>query len=267
MELNVMTFNLRVHVAVDGDNAWPYRVKAAARVIMESGAAVVGTQEGTRAMLDDLSAELEGYSWIGRSREAGDGTYGEYNAVFYRNDLLTVRQSGEFWLSETPDVPGSQSWEAGCPRICTWVLFETATEPTRRFVHFNTHLDHLSQEARQRGAALVLDAIERQAQESVGLPMLLTGDFNAYPADPEIAQIRERQGTKLPLADAYAVLAKNGIEPGLTYHAYEGGTEGQPIDYIFATNDVNIVSVVVDQKRYDGRYPSDHYPILATVRF
>ncbi len=259
MELNLMTFNLRVNTPVDGGNAWPYRIRHAAAAIKKTAPLVVGTQEGTNAMLLDLDRELPGYSRLGEGRSGpvseDDRLHDECCAIYYRQDRLALASSGQFWLSETPEVPGSRSWDSSLPRICTWACFE-AKASGRRFYAFNTHFDHLGQQAREESARLVLERI-RRCREEEGIPAVLMGDFNAYPDNPAIVALREQ------LADAYGVLQE---EAGRTFHAYEGGTEGQPIDYLFATEGAEFRKTIVHRERWEGAYPSDHYPVEAHVR-
>ncbi|GMX62994.1 endonuclease/exonuclease/phosphatase family protein [Paenibacillus elgii] len=259
MELNLMTFNLRVNTPVDGGNAWPYRIRHAAAAIKKTAPLVVGTQEGTNAMLLDLDRELPGYSRLGEGRSGStneeDRLRDECCAIYYRHDMLAPVASGQFWLSETPDVPGSKSWDSSLPRICTWACFEVKASG-RRFYTFNTHFDHLGQRAREESARLVLERI-RHCREEEGIPAVLTGDFNAFPDNPAVVALKER------LADAFDVLEE---EVGRTFHAYEGGTEGQPIDYLFATEGAEFTRTIVHRERWENVYPSDHYPVEAHVR-
>ncbi|MDO3677476.1 endonuclease/exonuclease/phosphatase family protein [Paenibacillus ehimensis] len=259
MELNVMTFNLRVNTSVDGDNAWPYRIRHAAAAIKKTAPLVVGTQEGTNAMLLDLDRELPGYGRLGEGRSGPlseeDRLRDEGCAIYYRQDRLALVSNGQFWLSETPDVPGSKSWDSSLPRICTWACFEVKASG-RRFYAFNTHFDHLGQRAREESSRLVLERIGRCREED-GMPVVLTGDFNAFPDNPAIVALKDR------LADAFDVLHE---EAGRTFHAYEGGTEGQPIDYLFAAEGAEFTQTIVHRDRWEGMYPSDHYPVEAHVR-
>lgn len=146
--ITVMTLNLRLDVESDGENAWPHRVDAVADTISHSGAEIVGTQEGLPHMLAELDQRLPDYSRIGEPRRDGD----ESCAIWYRHELMNVVEWGQFWLSETPDIRESVSWGSSFPRICTWALFCWSKQPTRRIRVYNTHLDHVSREARQNGA-------------------------------------------------------------------------------------------------------------------
>ncbi|QHW34684.1 endonuclease/exonuclease/phosphatase family protein [Paenibacillus rhizovicinus] len=252
MDLNIMTFNLRIHVLGDGDNAWPNRVTGAADAIRQSNADIVCTQEGSIAMLQDLQRLLPDYRWLGVSR--GGAADDEYCAIFYKQASLEPIESGHFSLSENPEQLGLKSWDAGCPRMCTWAKF-VGKDDAAWFV-YNTHLDHLSEQARDNGIQLILARMKDHAQRSP-LPFVLTGDFNCEPSSNVIALV-EQAGFQ----SAYSVIE----EPhGRTYHAYEGGESGYPIDYIFVSPNARIASAFIDRNIYNGRYPSDHYPVLAVV--
>ncbi|MCQ6557356.1 endonuclease/exonuclease/phosphatase family protein [Paenibacillus mendelii] len=258
MKMSVMTLNLRIHVPSDGDNAWPHRVHAVADLIQESNPVILGTQEGSYGMLNDLDGLLPAYSRIGEGRlglESGQSQSDELCAIYYKHAELTVIRHGQFWLSETPEVPGSKSWDSSLPRICTWICFELKQRPGTRFYTFNTHFDHMGQQAREESAKLIIARI-RQLREEEHLPAMLMGDLNAHPDNDAIKLLREQ------LSDAYSILS----EPvGRTFHNFEGGVEGQPIDYIFATSDVKLTDTLVDRKLRNGKYPSDHYSIAVSV--
>lgn len=162
-------------------------------------------------------------------------------------------EHGQFWLSETPDEAGSVSWDSSLPRFCTWGLFQSKKKPEQQFYHFNTHFDHIGQEARVASAKLLLQKMAELRQ----VPVIITGDFNCYPDNPAIAALKEQ------LNDAYDVL----IEPvGRTFHDFKGGVEGEPIDYIFTTENTEIMETIVYRDEQDGVYPSDHYPIASRIQ-
>ncbi|WP_239616063.1 endonuclease/exonuclease/phosphatase family protein [Cohnella mopanensis] len=258
MKLTIMTFNLRVNTPIDGDNAWPYRIRHATDLVRKAEPLIIGTQEGRYDMLRDLDQELSDYSRLGEGRsgyESGDPRMDECCAIFYKHDRIKVIKQGQFSLSETPEIPGSVSWDSSYPRFCTWACLERIDEPGRRFYVYNTHFDHEGQLAREESAKLLLDRIAR-CQEEEGLPVLLTGDFNSFPENPAIVTLRQN------LIDAYLAHP----EPiGRTFHDFEGGVEGEPIDYLFFTRDVALLETTVYRDEYEGKYPSDHYPISAQV--
>lgn len=255
----VMTFNLRIHTPIDGSNAWPYRKNQAAELIRQTTPLAIGTQEGKYEMLRDLDAELPQYSRIGEGRagfESGNPAMDECCAIYFRHELIVPVKHGQFWLSETPEIAESVSWDSSLPRFCTWACFQWRDRPDLRFYLFNTHFDHLGQQAREESAKLLLEQITKFKEEQ-NWPVVLTGDFNSLPDNPAITTL-ERS-----LSNAYSVLS----EPvGRTFHDYEGGLEGEPIDYLFVSSDVDIESVSIHRDHQDGAYPSDHYPVSATLR-
>jgi len=258
LALDVMTFNLRVNTPIDEGNAWPYRSHLAGRLIREAAPDIIGTQEGQGAMLADLDRELPDYSRIGegRSGDACDPAEDECCAIYYRKDRLSLLNHGQFWLSESPETPGSISWDSSLPRIATWAIFRMNDEAGTRFGIFNTHFDHLGQQAREQSAILLLERIQ-QFRETAQLPVVLTGDFNAFPDNPAIVQLSES------LTNAYSILQ----EPvGQTFHEFLGGKSGEPIDYIFATPSVSVVATYIHDEQLEDAYPSDHYPIRAQIR-
>lgn len=160
-----------------------------AQIINEEKPLLIVTQELLPHMVLDLEKILKEYTWVGKPRSMGD----EYNAIFYRKDLIKRINHGTFWLSETPAVEGSISWDATLPRICTWVEVETI-DSKFKFRLFNTYLDHVSKEAWVHGIKIIKDFINQiNAREQ--LPTILTGDFNTeHPADEEVAFWTKKSG-------------------------------------------------------------------------
>lgn len=261
MEFNAMTFNLRCNTQNDGDNAWPYRIERAAMVIKEHDPIVVGTQEGYYSMLTELHGQLPAYEWIGMGRFGGHEN--EHCAIFYKKDRLNALDQGHFWLSETPDEPATKSWGSMFPRMCTWATF-LDKDTGNVFTVFNTHLDHHSQEARDQGAKVIWNRVLRHRTRHTS-PVIVMGDMNSAPDDLPIRYLRgeEGEGPDGWLTDAYRLFE----EPvGRTAHSFQGGSDGEPIDYIFVSPTVELVAAEVDRRQIDGGYPSDHYPVVAALR-
>ena len=141
-----MTFNIRYGTANDGDNNWANRKEMACDVLRRHNPDIVGLQEALRSQIDDIRAALPQYAEIGCGRDDGK-TKGEYSAILYRKDRLDVNDCGTFWLSDTPEVPGSTTWGNKITRICTWGRF-IPKDPGRPFYMFNTHFDHITQYSR-----------------------------------------------------------------------------------------------------------------------
>mgnify|MGYP001324223242 FL=1 len=255
MLVKIMTFNLRQNVESDGENAWPYRMKAAAQTIRRHDADIIGIQEGLHGMLEDLERLLPEYAWIGEGREGG--TKGEYAAILYKKDKWKIGTMGHFSLSEIPEQLGVKSWNTSNTRMCTWATLKSHTGA--ELAAFNTHLDHISEEAQQKGMALIRERM-KTFRNQTGLPVVLTGDFNVYPENAVVRGL-EQEGYR----NAYSVLYKENKVVGSTVHHFLGGESGEPIDYIFVSPDFEIHHVVIDREQYEGKYPSDHYPVIAEV--
>ncbi|MDF2936117.1 MAG: endonuclease/exonuclease/phosphatase, partial [Paenibacillaceae bacterium] len=252
-------FNLRVMAESDGDNTWTRRVSAAAQAVLREQPDILCTQEGRYGMLQDLQAELPGYRWIGEGRRGGRED--EHCAVFYDKAKWLLLEAGHFSLSEEPEVLGTLSWDTGCPRMCTWVRLQEV-ETGREIAVFNTHLDHISQEAQIKGMELIRRRMESLRQTAPETPLLLAGDLNVEPDHTVIFGL-ERAGYR----NAYAALPPGPPEatPGRTFHDFQGGEDGLPIDYIFTSPELRVEAVRVDRSRYGDRYPSDHYPVCAVL--
>jgi endonuclease/exonuclease/phosphatase family metal-dependent hydrolase len=263
--LSVLTFNIRYNNPGDGENAWPHRKAMAAGVIRERAADVVGLQEALKGQLDDLLAALPGYAAVGVGRDDGKEK-GEYSAILYRTERLRVLESGTFWLSETPEVPGSKSWATACTRICTWARFEDRAGG-RAFYQFNTHLDHQSQEARVNGAKLI---IERIAGRQHPDPVIVTGDFNAGEENAAVRLFTARRAdTRAGFIDTYLAAHPTERAQG-TFHAFDGtpgakGSTREKIDYVLVSPGWTTRSAAIDRTNVDGRYPSDHFPVAAVI--
>lgn len=257
--LRTMTFNLRCDVPADGQNAWPHRREIVAELIRERAPDILGIQEGLPHQVAYLREVLAGYGCLGEGRDGGDR--GEYNAIFYRQGQLRAIEFGTFWLSETPGVPGSRSWETACVRVATWALLERPAG-NGALLFLNTHLDHVSQLARERGAALIIDFLQRRAGNR---PVVVTGDFNAPPRNAAVQTLLEGWGGRR-LVDALAVhlgLAPGEAGPG-TFHGFRGVPRPDSrIDYVLATPDLPVRSAVVLTEGRSGRPVSDHFPVEA----
>jgi endonuclease/exonuclease/phosphatase family metal-dependent hydrolase len=269
-DLLVMSFNIRYGAADDGENNWDKRKDLACEVVRRQGPDLVGLQEALRAQIDDIRAALPEYGEIGVGRDDGK-TKGEYSAILYRKDRFDVNESGTFWLSDTPEVPGSITWGNACTRVCTWARF--LPKSGKPFYMFNTHLDHVSQPAREKGMALIMSRLCSRKHPD---PVVLTGDFNSGENNPVVRYLQgERQleaannglsKNPLPLVDTFRVLHKDATEVG-TSHGFKGGRSAAKIDYIFVQPGVEVLKAEILHDSKDNRYPSDHFPIMAAIRF
>ena len=251
--LSVMSFNIRLPAESDGVDYWETRKPLAVRMLREQQPDVIGLQELVKAQADYLVRELPQYAWFGRGREADGG--GEHMGVFYRKDRLKVIESGDFWLSDTPDVAGSITWGHPHPRMVTWALFEQRSDG-RRFYLFNTHLPYRDEDeaARLKGAQAIA---RRLATLPDDVPVVLTGDFNTTPDSDAHAVLA---GT---LQDAWTTAPRvEGIDA--TFHGFTGKADRR-IDWIFVRG-AQLESITSVTTRWNNRYPSDHFPLVATLR-
>ena len=249
--LRVMTFNVRVPVDT-GMNAWVNRRDLMVQVIRAEHPDVLGTQELTEEQGEYLAAHLPGYAWFGEGREGG--TKGEHMGVFYRTDRLKVVRSGNFWLSDTPQLAGSKTWGQPYPRMVTWARFRLR-DGGGTINYFNTHFPYLPQDVRPR--MLSADEIlQRIGKLPPGARVILAGDFNCGPDTPVHAKLTAG------LHDAWMDAASRS-GPAKTFHNFTGISD-QRIDWIlsrgFKARDVRTVTT------HDGaRYPSDHFPVVAEL--
>lgn len=251
-DLRVMTFNLRLPTDADGANRWALRREQVVRLLAAQQPDVIGMQELYAEQGDYLVAQLPGYAWFGEGRRGGPGD--EHVGVLYRHDRLRVLASGDFWLSDTPDVPGSITWQHLYPRLATWALFQRKVDG-RRFYLFNTHLPYRDEDqvARLRGVSLLR---ERIAALPADVPVVLTGDFNIGPDNPVHATLVP------PLRDAWmATPERDG--PAATFHGFRGRPDRR-IDWILVRG-LDVGRVATLDTHEGGRYPSDHFPVVAEV--
>ncbi|HLS91052.1 MAG TPA: endonuclease/exonuclease/phosphatase family protein [Limnochordia bacterium] len=242
--MRVMSFNLRMDTPSDQEHAWPHRIPAARFVLEKFSPDVLGIQEGLPHMVEEVASWSDQYAAFGRGRLA-DGT-GEAVTIFYRKDRLEPLESGHFWLSDTPDVPGSATFGNTIPRMATWIRLRE--NEGREWLLINTHLDHASEPARQKGAQMLADFV---ARTQAGSLVVVTGDFNATP-DSVAVKIMLEAG----LVDAVAAAGDSGP----TFHGYKG-EGGSRIDYIFCDARLKVEGGQVFRERVNGLFPSDHYPI------
>ncbi len=262
LDLNVMSFNIRTGYAKDGENRWEMRRRQLFDLIRRHAPDLVGLQEANRFQIDEIRKALPQYAEIGEGRDGGKK--GEYSAILYNADRFDLPESGTFWLSDTPEVP-STSWGNKYLRICTWGHF-TDRSSGQSFYFYNTHLDHRSQPSREKATQLIAETIQKRTHPD---PAILAGDFNAGEDNPAIEYLAEVKNTKAPahplLVDTFRILHPAEKTVG-TFNGFKGTTDGDKIDYIFATPDIQPLEATIIRDNKEGRYPSDHFPIGAKLR-
>jgi endonuclease/exonuclease/phosphatase family metal-dependent hydrolase len=266
-----MTFNIRFANPDDGPNAWPNRRGMVAEILRAQAADFVGLQEALHTQLADLEP-MPSYARIGVGRDDGRDA-GEFSPIYYRSDRFALESSATFWLSPTPERPGSTGWGNHVPRICTWGRFLDRKTGRRLYV-FNTHMDHESQPARAHGAELIAARIAARGTDD---PVLMMGDFNSGEDNPVIGYLTGRlerandDASAAPpsprLADTFRLVHPDATLVGTT-NDWTGVTTTPKIDYILAPPPpaAEVLESTIVHDARDGRYPSDHYPLVARLR-
>ena len=246
-EIRVTSANVRCLSPTDlGKKSWFYRAPLLLRVLADEQPDVIGFQEVTRVHYAYLQTQMTGYDSVIAYR---DGSYfSEGCPIFYNAERFTLTDKGSFWLSETPDR-SSKSWGAAFPRVCSYVILrETATD--KPLVVFNTHLDHVSDEARIRGIGVVLEKLRQFG----GQPCVLMGDLNAV----------EDSETYRAATDTFDDAKYRTADPptGPTYQNWGKAPDRENIDYfLISKTGIGVQSYQILDKTFDGVYPSDHFPI------
>jgi endonuclease/exonuclease/phosphatase family metal-dependent hydrolase len=259
-ELNVMTFNIRLNIKSDSLNAWPYRKDNAASQILFYKIHLLGVQEALHDQMMDLQERLPQYRSTGGGRDDGKEK-GEYSAIFYDTTRLQLLQTKMFWLSETPEVPGSKSWDAAITRMVTWAKFRDK-KTKKIFFAFNTHFDHIGQVARRESAKIVLKRVKEIAGD---IPVVFTGDFNSRPSDEPIIIITDKINP-LHLTDSKEISQTAHYGPTGTFNAFQAKErDNDPIDYIFLKGKWKVLKHATISESWLGRFASDHFAVLTTL--
>lgn len=254
--LRVMSYNIRFNNPGDGVHAWPLRADRVANLIRYHNPDLFGLQEALIGQNEDLATRLPHYAWFGVGRDDGAAA-GEGTPIFYRRDRFALLDQGTFWLSETPAVTASKSWDAAITRIATWGRFVDRSTG-RRFLLLNTHFDHVGQTAREHSARLIR---QRLAALGQGDPVVVTGDFNVTPDNPAYTTMT----TELGDARLRAAEPPHGPEDTFFGFTVERDVPGRRIDYVFTSPGVRSLRYATLTDQYYGHYPSDHLPVVADL--
>jgi endonuclease/exonuclease/phosphatase family metal-dependent hydrolase len=268
LNLNVMSFNIRRGTARDGRNHWVFRRNRVQQVLRHYRPDVLGLQEAMDFQISAIRTMLPGYEMVG----TGDmgGSEGLHNAIFYDATRFLLSEEGTFWLSDTPDIPGSKGWGNILRRTCSWSrLIEK--ESQQAFYFYNTHLDHISLRSRKKSVILLTQRIHGRSHPD---PFVLTGDFNARERSTPIRYLkgRIRLGTKTtgralnpnPLIDTFRVRHPNRHSAG-TFHGFRRFFFRVKIDYIFVQPSVRVQDAQIITMRCKESYPSDHFPLITSI--
>ena len=259
--LTVMTFNIRYGTAADGQNHWRERRKLLLDLVRRQNADLVGLQEALDFQIREIVKASPHYAVIGVGRDDGK-TDGEYSAILFRRDRFHVADAGTFWFSDTPSVVASKTWGNQITRICTWTRL--IDRDGLAFWHYNVHLDHQSQPSRERSTELLARRIEERGTPE---PVIVTGDFNVGEDNPALRALPTASSSvDAPFVDTFRVRHPDAEEVG-TFSGFKiGQTRGPKIDYVLVQPGAEVLSAEIIRTSRGGRYPSDHFPVVARVR-
>ncbi len=280
-DLRVGSFNLRYDNPADSLDNWKYRKNQVTKLIKFHDFEIFGSQEGLKHQLEDLSAKLPSYKFLGVGRDDGKEA-GEYAAIFYKTEKFELLESGNFWLSEDTTKP-NKGWDAVLPRICTWGKFKEKNSGFE-FYFYNTHFDHVGEKAREESAKLILKKIKEKGED---VPVLLSGDFNVDQYNKSYKLLNSSKELK----DSYHLAELNYGASGTTNGFKVNSMTDSRIDHVFVSEDFKVTKHGIlndtyrteeeDLKKIAGsgnfpkevsfyqsqaRYPSDHFPVLVILK-
>lgn len=253
-ETKVMTYNIRFDNPRDGADAWPNRKDFLVQQVQYHAPVVMGVQEALKHQLDYIDQAFPNYRYLGVGRDDGlEG--GEFSAIFYDQQQLELRESGTFWLSPTPYQP-SKGWDAALNRICTFGLFKP--KKGKPFWVFNTHFDHIGEKARAESVRLILEQIA--AKNTKNYPIILMGDLNLPPDSSPIQLLASE------MKDTYTSGQHPPLGPDGTFTGFDWNAEvNRRIDYIFVSQEVQVIQTAVLTDSKNQHYPSDHFPVISKL--
>jgi endonuclease/exonuclease/phosphatase family metal-dependent hydrolase len=253
-----MTFNIRFDNAADKENAWPHRREMFFRTIENFAPDLLGLQEVQTAQGNQIKEHLKDYEMIGQPRDESERA--ERSSVMFKRDRFELVRSGTFWLSETPDVAGSKGWDGMFPRVCTWAELRDRKASDRPIFYFNTHWDHRGEKARAESAKLMSRRIAEIAGDK---PAIITGDFNTpHDSNPHKVLLGDR------FTDAFAETHPQPTTQDFTFHGFTGKNDRAiRIDWILRSPELRTKSAAIDRTNEYGRYPSDHFPVVAVFEW
>lgn len=254
--MRILSCNIRYFGAPDGADRWEHRKDCCIGTMRSYEPDLIGCQEVWAEQAADLEAALPEFDRYGMVDEPGG--LNPVDSIFYRRDRYELISAGGYWLSETPHITGSSSWDSACIRLANWVRLRDRTSGIEfRFV--NTHLDHISQPARENQARVIL---EDAAAYPADYPQILTGDMNSDDDNKAMQSIMAAGWT-----DTFKAVHPSEAPP-VTFHGFEGPDyqgELARIDWIFVRGGCSVKDAAVIEDHCDGRYPSDHHFVRADV--
>lgn len=260
--LNVMSWNIRYANPRDGVNAWPHRKDWVAEIIKREQVDIVGLQEVLLSQLNDLKKRLPEFAVYGVGRDDGK-LRGEFAPVLFRRDRFELLDKSTFWLSRTPAKAGSRDWDAAITRVASWVKLKDRR--TGKILYaINTHFDHRGRVARAESAALLVRKLRKEFADH---PVVLTGDFNTRPNSAPYKTLVGTAGTKDRVyRDSIRTSKSKPQGPNSTWNGFRAIVPNQRIDFVFVTDTVNVLSHRTLDDQRQGRFPSDHLPVLTKIK-
>ncbi len=259
--VKVMTFNIRANNILDSLDSWHFRKQRVFDTFATHGPDIIGLQEALPSQLRQVQQTLPQYSYYAAGRHDGMRS-GESCPIFYRKDRFELLDSGTFWFSDTPDIPGTKDWGNIVPRICSWVrLLERGRNIS--FYVYNLHLDSFSQNSREKSVRLLARQVAARKTEA---PFIVMGDFNMPLHNPAMMYLM-KLGHQTPypkMADAWLSVYPDRSETS-TWQKFGGRLLGPQIDHIQICEDAKALEVTIDSRKVDGHYASDHFPVIAKI--
>jgi len=261
--VKIVTFNLRYGSARDGPNSWEYRRKSVFQYFKSVQPCIMGTQEGQYFQLEDIKKNVPNLEYVGKPRSLNDPN-SEYSAIFYDSSVFRMYNSDTFWLSDTPEIPGTPSWDSYHPRVCTYGVFEKINnrELLNRYIIYNCHLEYRSRYSRKKS----MEVINKHISDNFPTyEIILLGDFNVEEKDEDVMKYINQTGW----TDCYKKI--NPMSNMGTFHNFTGNLDlfkdKTRIDYVLIKNINSLFpnQSYVDTRKYGDHYTSDHYPLVCQL--
>ena len=249
--VTVVSSNVRCYTEGDeGKRNWFYRAPFTVQNLINANADIIGLQECMPVHYECISNALGGYGSFIEYRDNADSSEG--CPIFYNLSKFELLRKGTFWLSETPDTM-SVSWGAACYRVCSFAILKQKSD-SKEIAVFNTHLDHVSEEARVNGILLILQKLK----EFGGMPCVIMGDLNDFESS-----VTYKSATALFDDAKYKT---DDTDSGATYQEWGELPEYENIDYfLISKTGIDVKQYRIIRTIYNGVYPSDHYPIMLKI--
>jgi len=250
-EIRIISSNIRFASDEDGPNTWHKRKGFLSNLLNEADPDILCSQEGRKPQILEFESFLKNLHLIDEHRDWL--TERMYPCIYLNLKKFQVERSGDFWLSSTPNVAGSKSFDSAFPRLCSWVMAEDKATK-KKFYIFNTHLDHLKGETRYQQAKVLHENIQLINKDN--LPYLLCGDFNEGPSEKVHDLL-----TSEHLTDPWIDLK---ISEETSFNKFQKNfQQGKRIDWILVSSDIKTSHIYLDKRDKEPLFPSDHFPVIA----